>query len=77
MVASNKFCKTLSIRTRQKNKDIMKKIISILMLCIGFANNANAETTNLTGIDNAIYIKSLSANAGEVKKLSICMKNTA
>ena len=47
------------------------------MLCIGFANIANAETTNLTGIDNAIYIKSLSANAGEVKKLSICMKNTA
>ena len=55
----------------------MKKIISILMFCIGFANITNAETTNLTGIDNVIYIKPFSASAGEVKKLSICMKNTA
>ena len=47
------------------------------MFCIGFTNIVNAETTNLTGIDNVIYIKPFSASAGEVKKLSICMKNTA
>lgn len=47
------------------------------MFCIGVANIVNAETTSIAGIDNVIYIKSLSSKAGEVKNLSICMKNTA
>lgn len=55
----------------------MKRLISILMFCIGVANIVNAETTSLAGIDNIIYIKPLSSKAGEVKQLSICMKNTA
>ena len=55
----------------------MKRLISILMFCIGVANIVNAETTSIAGIDNVIYIKSLSSKAGEVKNLSICMKNTA
>ena len=55
----------------------MKRLISILMFCIGIANIVNAETTSLAGIDNVIYIKPLSSKAGEVKQLSICMKNTA
>lgn len=55
----------------------MKRLISILMFCIGIANIVNAETTSIAGIDNVIYIKSLSSKAGEVKNLSICMKNTA
>ncbi len=58
----------------------MRRIfISLLMLCISitFTNTAKAEDTNLTGVDNVIYVASSSAVSGETATLSICMKNTA
>lgn len=56
----------------------MKKIIiPILLFCIGYANAINAGETDISTIDNVIYVAASTVNAGESAKLSICMKNTA
>ena len=56
----------------------MKKcIILILMLCVSYTNTAKAEDTDLSTIENVIYVAANSVNAGEAAELSICMKNTA
>lgn len=56
----------------------MKKIIiSILMLCAGLHNICVAEDTDLTSVDNVIYVASAEATQGSTITLSICMKNTA
>ena len=57
--------------------NIMKRFISIIAACICFANFVKAGTTDITGIDNVIYITPVKADAGETKALSICMKNKA
>ena len=60
-----------------KFNNMNKIIIPILMLCIGFASTVKAEDTDLSTIDNVIYVASSSTEAGETTNLSICMKNTA
>ena len=55
----------------------MKRLITLLMLCICIANFAKAEVTDLTGNSNVIYIKPATAKAGETVKVSVNMKNTA
>lgn len=47
------------------------------MLCIGFASTVKAESTDLSGYDNVIYVASTSVEAGTDATLSVCMKNTA
>ncbi len=55
----------------------MKKlIIPMLMLCIGHAGTVSAEDTDVSAIDNVIYIESFQASPGTLE-LSIKMKNTA
>lgn len=56
----------------------MKKfIIPILLFCVGYANQVKAEDTDLTGVDNMIYVASQTVAPGETATLSIWMKNTA
>ena len=55
----------------------MKRLISIIAAFICFANFVKAGTTDITGIDNVIYITPVTADAGETKTLSLCMKNRA
>lgn len=63
-------------------------IIPFLLLCIGQASTVKAEVTDLTNIDNVIYVESLEVDFDDedvIQKitgniytttLSICMKNT-
>ena len=57
----------------------MKKIIiPMLMLCIGHASMMRAADTDISVIDNVIYVESFEASAGtKALGLSIKMKNTA
>ena len=56
----------------------MKKlIISFLMLCIGYAGITRAANTDISGIDNVIYISPFSVAQGTQVNLSFKMKNTA
>ena len=56
----------------------MKRFLfSILMICIGFANIMRAENTDLSAIDNVIYVASQEAAPGNTLTMSICMKNAA
>lgn len=56
----------------------MKKfIIPILLFCVGYANQAKAQDTDLSTYDNVIYVASQTVTAGQTSTLSICMKNTA
>lgn len=57
----------------------MKKlIIPMLMLYIGHAGTVSAEDTDVSAIDNVIYIESFQASPGTTElELSIKMKNTA
>ena len=56
----------------------MKRFLfSILMICIGFANIMRAEDTDLSAIDNVIYVASQEAAPGNTLTMSICMKNAA
>lgn len=48
----------------------------LLMSLLGQPTIIKAEETDLTAIDNIIYIASSTVNAGETATLSICMKNT-
>lgn len=55
----------------------MKKMIfPILMLFVGYASIMKAEDSDLSAINNVIYVKPTTANVGETTTLSICMKNT-
>lgn len=61
---------------KTKNAIKMKRIIiSLLMLCIGFASIVRAEDKNLSAISNVIYVEPTMAVAGEQATLSICMNN--
>lgn len=57
----------------------MKKlIIPMLMLCVGNASMMRAADTDVSTIDNVVYIESFQASAGATAlELSIKMKNTA
>ena len=57
----------------------MKKlIIPFLMLCVGYASMTRAENTDISNIDNVIYISPFSVSQGAQEvALSIKMKNTA
>lgn len=56
----------------------MKKFLfPFLMICVGYANIIRAENTDLSAIENVIYVASQEAAPGSTISLSICMKNTA
>lgn len=53
----------------------MKRIFfAIMMMALGLT--VNAETTDITSIDNVLYINDVTADAGKQAKLSVKMKNT-
>lgn len=54
----------------------MKRIFfAIMMMALGLT--VNAETTDITSIDNVLYINDVTADAGKQAKLSVKMKNMA
>lgn len=57
----------------------MKKTVFLtLMLCIGQVLTLKAQNTDVSGIDNVVYINPVSVQAGSAKvALPVCMKNTA
>lgn len=56
----------------------MKKLfISFLMLCIGYTGMTRAANTDISGIENVIYISPFSVAQGAQVNLSIKMKNAA
>ena len=56
----------------------MKKItIPFLLLFLALGSTMKAGNTDLTNIDNVIYVTPLTATAGDQVKLSVCMKNAA
>ena len=59
------------------SKKMKRFLFSILMICIGFANIMRAENTDLSAIDNVIYVASQEAAPGNTLTMSICMKNAA
>lgn len=55
-----------------------KTFFLILMLCMGQALTLRAQDTDISGIDNVIYITPVSVNQGAAKvSLPVYMKNTA
>ena len=52
-------------------------ILSILMLCTGYAGMMNAANTDISGLDNVIYVESFVVKPGTQVQMSIKMKNTA
>ena len=56
----------------------MKKfIIPILMLCLGYAGMMRAANTDISTLDNIIYVEPFNAAAGTQVQMSIKMKNSA
>ena len=56
----------------------MKKYLFLgLLLCLGRVGIIHAENTDISTIDNVVYIQSLTAQPGTRVNLSICMKNSA
>ena len=56
----------------------MKKfIIPILMLCLGYAGMMKAANTDISTLDNIIYVEPFNAAAGAQVQMSIKMKNSA
>ena len=56
----------------------MKKfIIPILMLCLGYAGMMRAANTDISALDNIIYVEPFNAAAGAQVQVSIKMKNSA
>ena len=53
-----------------------KKLFAVLALCLGLGLPVAAENTDVTTIDNTLYIEPLTANVGKTVTLSIKMKNT-
>jgi hypothetical protein len=55
----------------------MKKfLISFLVFSLGLTGMVKAENTDITSMENVIYIAPFSASAGSQVNVSICMKNT-
>ena len=55
-----------------------KTAFLIFMLCMGQALTLRAQDTDVSGIDNVVYINPVSVEAGSAKvALPVCMKNTA
>ena len=55
----------------------MKKyLISFMVFCLGLTGTVKAENTDISSLENVIYISPLSASAGSQLDLSIRMKNT-
>ena len=52
-------------------------ILSIFMLCTGYAGMMNAANTDISGLDNVIYVESFVVKPGTQVQMSIKMKNTA
>lgn len=56
----------------------MKKyMIPILMLCLGYAGMTKAANTDISTLDNIIYVEPFNAAAGAQVQVSIKMKNSA
>lgn len=56
----------------------MKKyMIPILMLCLGYAGMTKAANTDISTLDNIIYVEPFNATAGAQVQMSIKMKNSA
>jgi len=56
----------------------MKKfMIPILMLCLGYAGMMKATNTDISALDNIIYVEPFNATAGAQVQMSIKMKNSA
>lgn len=56
----------------------MKKIIiPILMLCLGYAGMTKAANTDISTLNNIIYVEPFNAAAGAQVQMSIKMKNSA
>ncbi len=57
----------------------MKKVLLLLviLLCSGYCNWVHAENTDVSTIENVVYITPFTASAGTEISLSINMKNTA
>lgn len=56
----------------------MKKyMIPILMLCLGYAGMMKAANTDISTLDNIIYVEPFNAAAGAQVQMSIKMKNSA
>ena len=53
-----------------------KLIISIFMLCVGYAGMLNAANTDISSRNNVIYIEPFTAAQGTQVQMSIKMKNT-
>jgi len=55
-----------------------KTALLILMLCVGSAMSLKAQNTDVSAIDNVLYIEPFSVDKGTTEyDLSVCMKNTA
>ena len=55
-----------------------KTALLILMLCMGSALALKAQNTDVSGIDNVLYITPFSVEPGTTElELKVCMKNTA
>ena len=55
----------------------MKKfMIPILMLCLSYAGMTNAANTDISTLNNVIYVEPFAASQGEQVVMSIKMKNT-
>ena len=56
---------------------MMKKfIIPILMFCLGYAGMMNAANTDISSLNNVIYIEPFTTTQGAQVQMSIKMKNT-
>ena len=56
----------------------MKKfMIPIIMLCLGYAGMMKAANTDISSLNNVIYVEPFTASAGTQVQMSIKMKNTA
>ena len=52
-------------------------MIPILMLCLGYASMMKAANTDISALDNVIYVEPFSAMQGTQVQMSIKMKNSA
>lgn len=60
-----------------KYTNMKKYMISFLMLCLGYAGMMKAANTDISTLDNIIYVEPFNAAAGSQVQMSIKMKNSA
>ena len=53
-----------------------KTIITLFVFCLGMFQTANAANTDVSTIDNVVYIEPISVEAGSQYIISVKMKNT-